>query len=312
MNRQHIAVVGLALAVAGCARMEAITEIQPDGSWKRTVSMELGQEPMGKPKKLSDVFGVPSKGWKVEQSTEDDTLKLRATKLFKLGEQLSVARVHLSEGAKLKTTCTVKKLGDGKYEYREEIRWVGTKKRETLADDEGKVREKLEKLFPKGLAKDADYKAIGLAMNKKIIRILYGPKDPLLASFVLHPSYTIRRLKHRMGSALDKVLQKHFGGRLPTAKRHAVVRSMMDDVEKDMEKKKEKSKENAKPGPPGKKKKDSQPVPLSFVLRAPKGGKIVESNGTHNELAGEVYWALYPEAAVAEPVVLKAVVEVGN
>jgi hypothetical protein len=44
-----------------------------------------------------------------------------------------------------------------------------------------------------------------------------------------------------------------------------------------------------------------------FIVKIP--GKVISSNGEVDELTGEVYWALFPQAAALKPVVLTAVVE---
>ncbi len=49
-------------------------------------------------------------------------------------------------------------------------------------------------------------------------------------------------------------------------------------------------------------------VPLMFIVKTP--GRVVSSNGEVDELTGEVFWALFEEAAAFKDVVLSAVVEV--
>jgi hypothetical protein len=45
-------------------------------------------------------------------------------------------------------------------------------------------------------------------------------------------------------------------------------------------------------------------VPLLFAARCP--GRILSTNGQYDESNNEVFWALYPEAATFEDVVLTA------
>jgi hypothetical protein len=48
-------------------------------------------------------------------------------------------------------------------------------------------------------------------------------------------------------------------------------------------------------------------TPLMFIVKTP--GRVVSSNGETDEFTGEVYWALFPEAASLKDVTLTAVVE---
>ena len=45
-----------------------------------------------------------------------------------------------------------------------------------------------------------------------------------------------------------------------------------------------------------------------FIVKTP--GRVVSSNGELDDLTGEVFWALYDDAATFKDVVLTAVVEV--
>jgi hypothetical protein len=44
-----------------------------------------------------------------------------------------------------------------------------------------------------------------------------------------------------------------------------------------------------------------------FVLKVP--GRVISSNGQVDELTGEVYWAMFPEAAVLKELTLTAICE---
>ena len=46
---------------------------------------------------------------------------------------------------------------------------------------------------------------------------------------------------------------------------------------------------------------------LMFVVKTQ--GKVISTNGEKDELTGEVYWALFPEAATLQPVVMTAVIQ---
>jgi hypothetical protein len=48
-------------------------------------------------------------------------------------------------------------------------------------------------------------------------------------------------------------------------------------------------------------------TPLMFVVQAP--GKVVSTNGEIDEFSGEIFWALFEEAASYQDVVMTAVLE---
>ncbi len=45
-----------------------------------------------------------------------------------------------------------------------------------------------------------------------------------------------------------------------------------------------------------------------FIVKS--AGKVISSNGEVDDLTGEVYWALFPEAASLQPVTLTAIMEI--
>src|SRR5205823_1049612 len=49
------------------------------------------------------------------------------------------------------------------------------------------------------------------------------------------------------------------------------------------------------------------PAAITLVVKMP--GRVVETNGIVDDLTGEVYWTLYPQAALERDVTLRAVFE---
>ena len=83
------AVCVAALFSTGCARVGALTEVNPDGSLTRTVTMRGAGAPEGGMKMgpgLTDLVDAPSgAGWKVAKATEENELVVTATRSVPAG-----------------------------------------------------------------------------------------------------------------------------------------------------------------------------------------------------------------------------------
>jgi hypothetical protein len=97
-------------------------------------------------------------------------------------------------------------------------------------------------------------------------------------------------------------LQDQFGDKMTAAERRDVALKLIATTFS----KAKPSKPDPSAGPPSGK--GSGLTPLMFIVKS--GGKVVSSNGEVDDLTGEVYWALFPEAASLQPVTLTAVVDV--
>lgn len=131
--------------------------------------------------------------------------------------------------------------------------------------------------------------------------MMFGPNDLLLAVSLMHPDLAERRAHQRLGAVLLKALEEQFGDQMTPDQRREVASKLIEN-----------SFNSSRPSQPdpsggGDSQRSSGLTPLTFIVRAP--GKLVSSNGEYDELSGEVYWALYPEAASLKPVVLTAIYE---
>lgn len=205
-----------------------------------------------------------------------------------------------SPKAQLVSEVSVKKVGPKRYEYRETITWVGTppKPPEINAKDLAELKAAL----PKDLATDENVRALAERTAVQLLPMLFGPNDPLLATGMIHPELAERRARQKIGSIVLKALEEQFGEKMTVEQRRSVASRLISG-----------SFTAAKPSKPdpmeaGEKKDSAGLIALTFVLKAP--GKLVSSNGDYDELSGEVFWALFPEAASVQPVVLTAVFEV--
>lgn len=305
--------ISLSLLIgSGCSRSTSLTEVKEDGSWHRTVKLFVAaQNPMsmggdqGKPAtepKIEDVFVPPTGvGWKITRSkTKEGMLQLVAERDLKLG-QASVNDLVVK--GQLNNSVTVTQIAPGKFEYKETFHWTA-KKQDLVANADptfiAAVKDSLgEKLATK---ENIEFLEIGLA--KAVFKMMFGPGDPMLGQLISQPDLAERRLKIRLAKAADELLVARFGDSLAGAERLAVIRKLVASLDSkqfvDPEKKADPSSGSS----------SSQLVSMFISVKLP--GVAVESNGELDPLSGEVFWAMYPEAAQIEDVVLRAVCEVRN
>jgi hypothetical protein len=194
---------------------------------------------------------------------------------------------------------TITKVGANRYEYKETLRWTG--KPAPPPDFKPEDLEEVKAKLPPALATDANARALIERTYRLAIPMMFGPGDPLLATGWIHPELAQRRVMQKIGGILLKAIEEQFGDKLTADERRELARKLV-----------EKTFNSTKPQQPeaggGDSKGSSSLTPLTFVLRAP--GKLISSNGEYDELSGEVFWALFPEAASLQPVVLTAVFEI--
>lgn len=251
---------------------------------------------------IDDTFVFPSgPGWKATDGKQQNDI----TKTFErtvaaggsLKGDLSVREDTASAKLKLVNEVTVTRVGPRRFEYRETLRWTDAPPKDTgmkpadVAD--------IKALLPKALATDANARALAERTYSLAMPMMFGPGEPLLAISLMHPDLAERRARQRIGTILLKVLEEQFGNQMQPAERRELARKLIDNTFA--------STRPSQPDPSAGQQKNSSLTPLMFVLRAP--GRLVSSNGEFDELSGEVYWALFPEAASMQPVVLTAVFE---
>ena len=294
----------LCLAVlAGCARARVTTEIHPDGSWTRTDVMTGQKKAEGSmAPSIEETFVIPSGNtWKATDSAKDSDVITTFVRKIAAGGSLkgdiSVREDKASEKLKMVNEVTVTRVGPHRYEYRETLRWTGDPPKDSASNPEDIAQ--IKALLPKNLATDANAKALANRAFALATPMMWGPGDPLLGITMLHPDLAERRLRQRIGALLLKALEQQFGNQITEPERRELARKLIDTTFN--------ATKPAKPDPSAPSQDSGNLTPLLFVLRAP--GKLISSNGEVDELSGEVYWGLFPEAAAVQPVVLTAVFE---
>jgi len=291
----------LLLVLTGCARSSSVTTIRPDGGWTRTLTFALNDPQSGSESamKIEDVFALPSgPAWKVERSTKDDETTVVATREVALGET-SVGDVSVLQGGKpvLVNEVVVRETDDA-FEYRETFRWKGERPKE-LDKPIGELTALLDKTLPSSAtAEDKAFLAQGL--RKEIWRALFGPGDPLALRILTQPDLAERLLRQRVGKGALSLLESRLGDRLTDKERRKVVIALLDSENaKALFDPKAKAEESQKS------EKTNAFVTLSVAVVMPFD--VRSTNGELDAIRNEVFWAMLPEAAALEDVVLTAV-----
>lgn len=307
--------------LSACTRARVTTELHSDGTFTRTVVLT------GQPKQengmqmptLEDTFVFPSGvGWKLldapKQTAPVSAVHVSSSvakpgemtktfeRLFASGStskgDLSIV-AGKSKALELVNEATVTKVGPNRYEYKETLRWVG--RPPDQPEPTAEEMEQIKAVLPKELATDENVRALSQRTHRLAIPLMFGPSDPLLAQGWLHPELAERRILQRAGALMSKALEEQFGDKLTPEQRHELVKRTIQGTLN--------ASKPSQPDPAASSTKDNGSLtPLMFVLRAP--GKLISSNGEYDDFSGEVFWALYPEAASLQPVVLTAVYEV--
>lgn len=307
---QSLTVVGAMLLALGCARSSSLTEVSSDGAWKRAIKLSVSlQDPfsMGKDPskpsnepKIEDFFNPPTgPGWKVERTkTEDNNLVLNATRSFKAGE---ISTNDVVVKGSLNNSVTVRELGNGRFEYSETFHWTG--KKQSMINQDPRFQSAVREALGAALADQATVDALGIALMKQMLKSLFGPGDPLIGQLMLHPEMAERRLKIQLARSLDQSLTELLGTKMDPTARQVAIRKMLQSLDsKKLFDPEKKAQEPAKEG-------DNQSL-ISMFMSVKLPGTIVESNGETDPLTGEVFWAMYPEAASMGDIELRAVCEV--
>jgi len=295
------------LLLSACARARVTTHIRSDGSFTRTVAL-TGQQKTGGVQvtpTLEDTFVIPAgDGWKSTEETKDNNRMLTLERSLPVGATLEGdVAIKSSEPGKLRLVnhVAVKSTGPHQLEYRETLHWIGPPSK-LLGDLHPEDLARLKSHLPHSLATDANARALVDKMAELSVPVLFGPGDPLLAIGLLHPDLALSRANQRIGAVLVKALEQQFGDKMQPAERREVARQLIQESFN--------SGKISQPDPvsaattPAK---SSGLTPLMFIVQPP--GKVVSTNGEIDEFSGEIFWALFEDAASYEDVVMLAVLE---
>jgi len=299
--------------LSACARARVTTTIQKDGSWTRSLTFtgqakkEGGTPNMGPT--VQEVFAIPSgAAWKSKQETKKDDLVITVERVMAAGASLNgdlSLKDDKSPGKmRLVNQATVTRAGPRRYEYRETLKWKGGADH-ALGDIKPEDLAKIKADLPPAVATDENASALAQKVKELAIPMMFGPGDPLLAIGLIHPDLAERRASQRMGTLLVQALEQQFGDKLTLVQRREVARKMIQETFSSM--KVSAPDPSSGPQPPAN---SSGMTPLMFIVKT--GGRIISSNGEVDDLSGEVYWAMFEEAASFKDVIMTAIVEMPN
>jgi hypothetical protein len=296
-----------AFLLSACARARVTTQIQSDGSWMRTVEL-TGQKKAGvqATPALEDTFVIPAGGgWKTTEQGKDNNRTVTLERSFLAGGTLEGdVSIKSSEPGKLRlvNSMAVKAVGSHLLEYRETLHWTGASVN-LMGDIKPADLARLKSHLPPGLATDADVRALVEKAARLSVPVLFGPGDPLLATGFLHPDLALYRANQRMGSVLVRALEQQFGDKMQPAERRAVARQLIQETLN--------SGKLSQPDPAAAANISANNsmglTPLMFIVKP--SGKVISTNGEIDDFTGEIFWALFEDAALYQDVVLAAVME---
>jgi len=300
-------VLAAALLLSACAHARVTTRIQSDGSWTRTLALS-GQQKKGAIQPiptLEDTFVVPSgDGWKSSEESKDDNHTLTLERTLASGAALQGdISIKSSEPGKLRLVnqVTVKSAGPHRLEYRETLHRAGPPSK-LLDDIHPEDLARLKSHLPQPLATDANAHALVDKLAELSVPVLFGPGDPLLTLGLLHPDLALYRANQRLGAVVMQALEQQFGDKMQPAERREVARQLIQATLS--------TARISQPNPAAPMANPTNSpglTPLMFVVQPP--GKVVSTNGEIDEFSGEIFWALFEEAASYKDVVMTAVLE---
>lgn len=292
--------LGMVTLLAGCANTSTTTTLRSDGSYTRTIKFTV-QKSMGEEASLDKVFKLPSGAqWKVKTTDDKDKIESVLTMEAKVGDApLSDLQVKTKTGFQVVNSFAVTEPTPGQFEYKETFTWKG-KPDKNPEESLAQMRASLKKLLPADTS-DATITAIATDMRGDIWKLMFGPGDPMLLSLFTNPEFAAKKL----GTAIGKSLASSLDKRVPTwgteeSRRAAVRKFVVELTADDLLKKPDPEKQSEQDDSNG-------PIPMYVCVKVP--GKIVETNGEFDPISGDVYWALYPEAAQLGPVTLRVLCE---
>jgi hypothetical protein len=308
-----------ALLMGACARARVTTEIRSDGSWTRTVVLtgQKKKDGLQMTPTLEDTFVIPAeKGWKSTEESKDDNRVLTFERSLPAGATLqgdiSIKSSESIKGSdpgqssepgklRLVNQVAVKAVAPHQLEYRETLHWTGPP-RKLLGDIQPEDLARLKKYLPQPLATDENARALVDKTTQLGIPVVFGPGDPLLAVGLLHPDLALYRANQRMGAVIVKALEQQFGDKMQPAERFRVARQLIQDTFTSVK--------MAQPDPAApaiNPANNSGLTPLMFIVKAP--GRVVSTNGEIDEFSGDIFWALFEDAASYQDVVMTALLE---
>jgi hypothetical protein len=344
-----LALMGLAMiALTGCARSVVSTEVNADGTWKRTVKLYASapaKDAMFSGGTLDDTFVLPKGPGITATRALDKSDKMHgdkkagqeqpampampgadmevytATRTCALGETVTHdVAIKGGQGkekaVEVANLVTVQRIAPNRLEYREVVRWVGKTPGAFKSADMGmsdkELMAELKRDLPPELVTPESTKTLLNQMMPELSHLLFGPNDPLIAdifSMMFFPDAAKFKLQKRFGSMFDHILAVTYGDKLPVERRHAVVRKLIDNQTDFLQDNVQKKTAGGPAGMAAAGGKGDSGDFVSMTYSLHLPGRIVETNGDADPISGDVNWIFYSPAVQAGEVEMRAVCE---
>ena len=303
--------------LGGCARGVATTTVRPNGSWTRKITFH-GSKPekdgnlMGTP--IAEAFALPSgAGWKITHEDTKDEAVVVAERTLEAGEVLK-GDITVKGGKKQPTVTavnevTVQKIAPGIFKYTETLHWKGPIPKSLTPDAD--MIAAFKKALPPTLATDANARSLAAQSVRDLWHVMFGPGDPLisqLSSLLSSPELMERRVQQRIGATLEQHIEAKFGAQITVEQKRSIARSIIHSSLFNLTSQTKNAGPGGAPSEPGsdKAEKDDATPTASLFIAVKLPGRITATNGEKDDVNGETFWALYPEAAVLGDVTLTA------
>lgn len=290
------------LALGGCVRSTSLSEITPEGTVKRSLSVTINDMSGGE-EKAEDYLVLTNPGqWKTSVNNKPGTIEYKASRTMALGAQKAI-EYRLTDGkkgkGKAKVEIHVHQVSEGVTEYTETWTWEGEGKGSLAGEVIADIKPLLAKhLTPLG-ASEAQVESAAQAMAREAVRTLMGPGEPLLMTVIGQPEEGIRQFRRRLYLGMADYITRSMPS-VSEAKAKESAKAWALDLQTLLEKKQADSKTGEEPPTGG-----GQLVLAQSVVQGL--GTVTDTNGIVDEVDGRVYWSMYLEACSNEPVVLRAV-----
>lgn len=288
------------LISAGCSKLSNVSKLSSDGGINRTVTLSVMEQPGEEGSAPTDLkklitFANASE-WNVSISKKDQDNVLTAVRNLPAGSsRASDFTLEVGPGMKVIVSSKATKVNDSQIDYEETWKWSGKMK-----DDSGPGKEMLPEL-KKQLAEfnptDAQVEKGMIRMRNSLYRAIFGPGEPMMTQFFSNPEGATRKLHVIMAKELLSFMKDEFPN-TTESQRIAAARNIAKKISDDTSKQTTVNPEN----PP--KEENSNMTAVYVAVEGP--GDMISSNGEYDVIDNIVFWQLYSDACMYEPVVLKA------
>ena len=288
------------LFASGCSKVNSATKLTDTGAVSKTVTFSVfeqpGEEGAAPPDLKKQIVFSDLNEWKLTESKKDQDRVLTAVRFLPAGSvRATDYTLEAGPGMKVVVSSVATKVSDDQIDYVETWKWNGKLKDDTSPGKDLKpiLKADLAAFNPTDEQVDRGI----LQMRNTLFKAIFGPGDPLMMTFFSNPEGASRKLHVVMTNALLGFMKTEFpnatdGERLKAAR--VIAKKLSDDTSKQTAV----SPEN----PP----KEDNSSMTSVLVTVEGPGDLISSNGEYDVVDNTVFWQMFSDACMYEPVVLKA------